>query len=157
MSAYRTSSFPASVRTEVSIEDLRQLDVLRRILALLDEPTAGASELARLVDAMPVLVARLRGRFTARTSSRPSTRPTTVLSELTMLGNRDFEAVLFELLEDLTCLRAEQEDVPEHGSIFPRLMSVHPPGPTVAVESEPPVDLVGGSSHHDGAPTERSR
>jgi len=137
MSVYRTSSIPAPLRTEVSAEDLRHLDVLERILALLDEPAASATELARLVDQMPVLVARLRMRFTARrTSNRPNPGPSTVASELAMLGNRDFEVVLFELLEDLTCLRAEQEGVPPHGSIYPRLMSVHPPHATATQDDD---------------------
>ena len=119
---YRRSSIPAPLRTEVSVEDLRHLDVLQRILRLLNEPAASAVELARLVDVMPVLAARLGARFVAKVGSRPST----ALSELTLLGNRVFEAVLFQLLEDLTDLQAEQAGIPAHGSVFPALASVHP-------------------------------
>ena len=61
MSVYRRSSIPAPLRTEVTTDDLRHLDVVMDILRLLNEPAAGAVELARLVDRMPVLAARLGG------------------------------------------------------------------------------------------------
>jgi hypothetical protein len=120
---YRRSSIPAPMRTEVTVDDLRHLEVVQRILMLLNEPAASAAALARLVDEMPVLAARLGARFAARVGSRPST----ALSELTYLGNRDFEAVLFQLLEDLTDLRAEQAGVPAHGSMLPPLATLGPP------------------------------
>lgn len=123
MSMYRRSSIPPPLRTEVAVEDLRHLEVLQRILRLLNEPAASAVELARLVEEMPVLAARLGARFNARFGNRPST----AFSELTFLGNRDFEAVLFQLLEDLTDLRAEQEGIPAHGSVFPPLATLRPP------------------------------
>jgi hypothetical protein len=117
MSVYRRSSIPAPLRTEVCVDDLRHLDVLRRILGLLNEPAASARQLAALIDEMPVLAARLGARFVARFGDRSST----VSSELTFLGNRELEAVLFDLIEELTTLRADQEGVPAHGSIFPKL------------------------------------
>lgn len=120
---YRRSSIPPPMRTEVAVEDLRHLEVVQRILRLLNEPAASAVELARLVEEMPVLAARLGARFTARFGDRPSTPS----SELTFLGNRDFEAILFQLLEDLTDLRAEQDGIPAHGSIFPPLATLRPP------------------------------
>jgi hypothetical protein len=120
---YRRTSIPPPMRTGVSVEDLRHLDVVRRLLVLLNEPAASASEVARLVDEMPVLAARLGAHFAARVGGRPSTST----SELAYLGNRELEGVLFQLLEDLTDLRAEQEGIPAHGSIFPKLATVHPP------------------------------
>lgn len=104
-------------------DDLRQLDVVQRILALLNEPAASASELARLINAMPVLAARLGARFTARAGGRTATST----SELTFLGNRELEAVLFQLLEDLTELRAEVAGIAANGSIFPKLTTMQPP------------------------------
>jgi hypothetical protein len=112
----------------VSVADLKHLDVLQQILALLNEPAASATALARLIEAMPVLAARLAQRF----ASRVGTRPATVLAEIAFLGNRDLEALLFELLCDLTDLRAEQAGIPAHGSIFPPLATVRPPA------SDPP-------------------
>jgi hypothetical protein len=120
---YRRSSIPAPLRTQVSVEDLRHLDVVQRLLTLLNEPAASAREVARLVDEMPVLAARLGARFAARVGDRPATS----MQELAFLGNRDFECVLFQLLEDLTDLRAEQAGIPAHGSAFPKLSTVHPP------------------------------
>jgi len=123
MSIYRSSSVPAPLRTDVCPDDLRQLDVVRRVLALLNEPAASAGELGRLIDAMPVLAARLAERFSARTGNRACASS----SELAFLGNRELEAVLFQLLEDLTDLSAEQAGIPAHGSMFPKLVSVQPP------------------------------
>ena len=116
MSIYRSSCIPAPLRTEVSVSDLQHLDVLRRILSLLNDPAADAGALAQLVDAMPVLAARLVARFPTASRGDPTT-----LSGIAFLGNRDLEAVLFELLCDLTDLRAEQAGIPAHGSVFPPL------------------------------------
>lgn len=135
MSVYRCSSIPAPLRTEATVDDLRHLDVVTGILRLLNEPAASAVELARLVDRMPVLAARLGARFGARVGDRPST----ALLELTLLGNRDLEAVLFKLLEELTDLQAEQSGIPAHGSVFPALASVHPGW----VDGAPPRDSLG--------------
>ena len=123
MSTCRRLSIPPPLRTEVSVADLKHLDVLQQILSLLNEPAASATALARLIEAMPVLAARLAQRF----ASRVGTRPATVLAEIAFLGNRDLEALLFELLCDLTDLRAEQAGIPAHGSIFPPLGTVRPP------------------------------
>ncbi len=43
------------------------------------------------------------------------------------MGNRTFEAVLFELLVDLTDLAAEQDGIPANGSVFPPAPTVTPP------------------------------
>jgi hypothetical protein len=123
MSPYRSSSVPAPLRTDVCSDDLRHLDVVQRILALLNEPAASAAELSRLIEAMPVLAARLGARFTARMSGRTATST----SELAFLGNRELEAILLQLLEDLTDLRAQEAGVPAHGSIFPKLSTLLPP------------------------------
>jgi hypothetical protein len=122
MSMYRRSTLPAPVRTEVCVSDLRHLDVVRRILSLLNEPAASAPALARLIDDMPVLAARLGERFAAKVGSRPAT----VAAELAFLGNRHLESVLFQLLEDLTDLSAEQAGVPAHGSMLPPLDTLRP-------------------------------
>ena len=128
MSVYRRSSIPPRgaprlLRTEVSVSDLQHLDVLRRILGVLEEPAAGARALAQLIDEMPVLAARLSEH--AMTTTEATTE-----AELAFVGNRRLEAVLFELLEDLTVLSAEQAGVSKGGSVFPPLAiaTVRPPG-----------------------------
>lgn len=133
MSVYRRSSIPPPLRTEVSPSDLQHLDVLRRILALLDQPAASAKALAQLVEEMPVLAARLGASFMATAG----TRPTTTQAELAVLGNRHLEAVLLGLLEDLMTLAAEQAGVPAHGSMFPPLATVRPPPPPLAAPPPP--------------------
>jgi hypothetical protein len=123
MSAYRTSLPPPLFRrTEVTTADLEHLDVVRRILFVLDEPAASASALATLVDEMPVLAARLGDRFLEGLRVK-----TTTQAELAYAGNRRLEAVLLELLEDLTALRAEQAGIPPSGSVFPPLATLRPP------------------------------
>lgn len=94
------------MRTEVCIGDLTQLDVVHRILALLNDAAASSSALGALVDEMPVLRARLNARFRQRFD-----RSTTSAHELATLGNRAFEEVLLALLEDLTELRASMLDL----------------------------------------------
>lgn len=126
MSVYRSSSIPAPLRmlrTEVSVSDLRHLGVVRRILAVLDEPAASADALAALIDEMPVLAARLGERFIDRHGVPTSTTQT----ELVLLGNRHLEGVLFQLLEDLTELSAEQAGIPARGSVFPPLAGLGEP------------------------------
>ena len=100
MTMGRSSRPPA--RTRVVEDDLRHLEVLHRILALLNDPAASATALAALVDSMPVLSARLSARFESRLG-----RAATSAGGLAALGNRVLEAVLLELLEDLTVLRSE--------------------------------------------------
>ncbi len=85
--------------------DLERLDVLHEILRLLNEPAAGAHEVGRLVAQFPVLAARLDARY-RRYTGRSAAPP----MALALLGNRVFEEVLLELLEDLTVLRADLDD-----------------------------------------------
>ena len=89
----------------MSRSDLGQLDVLHDILAVLNEPAADAKALGKLVERMPVLAARLQARFRSRSS-----REANAESQIALLGNRAFESVLLELLEDLTVLRAELDE-----------------------------------------------
>lgn len=98
-------------RTDVQPEDLRHLDVLHKILRLLNEPKQSAAPLARLVEKMPVLEGRVRRAYrppqwyTEDAYGEPD-----VTSVLVMIGNRGFEAVLLELLEDLTIMNGELKD-----------------------------------------------
>ena len=95
-------------RIDVQPEDLKHLDVLHKILRLLNEPKQSAAPLARLIEKLPVLEARVRRSYrppqwyTEDTYGEPD-----VTTVLVMMGNRAFEAVLLELLEDLTILNGE--------------------------------------------------
>ena len=51
----------------------------------------------------------------------------TTRGELVLLGNRHLEAVLLQLLEDLTDLSAEQAGIPARGSVFPPLATLSDP------------------------------
>lgn len=90
-------------RTEVTVDDLTRLGVLHEILALLNEPAASANALGNLIDSLPVLAARVDARYRQRCPHKEATSPV----KLVLLGNRVFESILMELLEDLTVLRAE--------------------------------------------------
>ncbi len=121
MIGYRRPSIPVPSRTALVRDDLRHLATIQRILQLLNDPAASASALAPLVESVPVLGARLRARFGANAIDRSTA------TDLAFLGNREFETVLFSLLEELTELRADAEGIPAHGSMYPPLRSVRPP------------------------------
>lgn len=98
-------------RCEVAPEDLEQLGVLHRILALLNEPGQSAAPIAALVEELPVLAARARrAHSSALRVGRGLGEPPKIAMVLASLGNRAFEALLLELLEDLTILRADLDD-----------------------------------------------
>lgn len=91
---------------QVRPEDFAQMAVLHHILRVLNDTLAGAPEIAGQVERFPVLKARVQRRFTDR-FKRPAP---SVREQIALLGNRDFEMLLLELLEDLTVLKAEMDD-----------------------------------------------
>ena len=95
-------------RCDVQKEDLAHTDVLLGILRLLNDPRQGATPIATLVTALPVLEARVRRVYRAPVGWGSLHAPP-VREVLAALGNHAFEAVLLELLEDLTVLRASLE------------------------------------------------
>ena len=100
-----------SAKQEVHPEDLARLDVLHKILHLLNEPRQSAGPIADLVAQLPVLEARVRRAYRPpQWYTEDAYGPATVRTILTVIGNRAFEAVLLQLLEDLTVLRASLED-----------------------------------------------
>ena len=95
-------------RCDVQPEDLKHLEVLHAILRLLNEPSQSARPLAALVQKMPVLEARVRRVYRApQWYTEELYGEPDVVTVLVMIGNRGFEAVLLELLEDLTVLNAD--------------------------------------------------
>jgi hypothetical protein len=100
----------ASLRCDVAAEDLQKLGVLHQILALLNDARQGAKPIAALIEQLPVLEARVRRahRSGASLDGAKRDRPP-IAAVLATIGNRAFEALLLELLEDLTVLSATLE------------------------------------------------
>ncbi len=99
------------LRTRVEPSDLEKLPLLHEILSLLADPAVSADQLGRVADRLPVLANRLKEAARGLKRSRR-----TAGESIVVLGNRGFEAILLELLEDLTVLRADLDDagcVPE--------------------------------------------
>ena len=87
--------------------DIERLDVIHALLKELNDPRASAYTIAPFVEAFPPLRARVARALAVH---RPNLKAQNVAAELVGLGNRGVEAVLLELLEDLTILRADLAD-----------------------------------------------
>ncbi len=99
-------SVPASRRAVP--EDLEHLPQVEALLSALNDPYVGIPTLALLVDKIPLLRARCqREAFLLR----PSWRIDNSEIALRAIGNKGLEKTLLELLEDLTVLKAELEDL----------------------------------------------
>jgi hypothetical protein len=88
----------------VQAGDLRCLPLVKQVLSELNDPYTGAVRLADLVDQIPALAARCRRAARQR---RPTAELDNMERTLMIIGNKGLEKVLFELLEDLTVLKAE--------------------------------------------------
>src|SRR5580658_2983129 len=97
---------PDESATQVRRGDLNRLGVLHDLLRVLNDPLAGAQQIALHVGRLPCLRARVTRRFAERLPGRnlPS-----LPEQVAALGNRALEGILLALLEDLTELRAETE------------------------------------------------
>lgn len=95
------------LRVLVAAEDLEKLDVLHELLATLNDPRASATQIARSIGRHPVLEARVL--LAGQTEDNPKRRPR-LPEQLARLGNREVEAILLQLLEDLTELDAELKE-----------------------------------------------
>jgi hypothetical protein len=91
----------------VTARDVARLDVLQRLLTILNDPQASAGSLARHVEPSSVLAARVEARFCVRNPGR--TAPSLV-QQIAILGNREIEALLLELLEDIIVLHSELQE-----------------------------------------------
>lgn len=85
----------------VTAEDLKYIEEISALLGTLNDPQAGADKLAQHVDRIQVLKVRIARRF-LRVHPRGSLAGTA--QQIALLGNRQLEAVLFELLEDIISL-----------------------------------------------------
>ena len=91
---------------QVTAADLKRLDAIHQLLEALRDPLASSKLVEHRVKQIPVLTARMI-RFAQR--NHPARNVTTLGGALGIVGNRGLEAVLLELLEDLTVLRADLE------------------------------------------------
>ena len=97
---------PDESATQVRRGDLNRLNVIHDLLRVLNDPLAGAQQIAFHAGRLPCLRARVTRRFAERLPGRavPS-----LPEQVAALGNRALEIILLALLEDLTELRADIE------------------------------------------------
>ena len=88
-------------------DDLAHLPALHAILSALNDHAAGVGQLVEPCEELPVLGARL---IAAARRQAPTRAVDTVARAMTLLGNRGFEAVLLQYLEDLTILKADLDE-----------------------------------------------
>jgi hypothetical protein len=95
---------PPGSAVRVTARDVARLDVLQRLLTILNDPQASAGSLARHVEQSSVLSARVEARFCLR---NPNRTPPSLVQQIAILGNREIEALLLELLEDIIVFHSE--------------------------------------------------
>jgi len=105
-SGRQRTDLPDESAAQVTRQDLDRLGVLHDLLRVLNDPLAGAQEIAHHVARMPPLRARVTRDFGARFPARAIPK---LPEQVAALGNREIEKILLALLEDLTVLRAEIE------------------------------------------------
>jgi hypothetical protein len=108
---FRASLQPNSA-CKVAPSDLEKLGTIHDLLHTLNDPCAGNFKVERLVSELPVLEARCMQRAQRRS---PRKRTESLSQALALIGNRGLETELLQLLEDLTCLKADLEDAASQG------------------------------------------
>ena len=108
--------------------DLDHLAVLRQTLAVLNDAGACAGKIAECIERFPALKARVLRRFHRTGSLRQGP---SLVEHLARLGNREFEKLLLELLEDLTILRGDLDEAAERRASISSVAASSPP-PTPA-------------------------
>jgi hypothetical protein len=88
----------------VTEADLKRIDDISALLLTFNDPRAGADVLSRHVERIPVLKARILRRFA---QCRPGQNTREMGQQIALLGNRELEAILFQLLEDIVTLSSE--------------------------------------------------
>jgi hypothetical protein len=115
--------------------DLAHLAVLRETLSVLNDAGACAGRIAECIERFPALKARVQRRF-HRGGARG--QGPSLAEYLARLGNREFERVLLELLEDLTLLRGELDEAAEREASAPAPAPVGArPGSAVTLSARP--------------------
>lgn len=108
----------------ITAADLAHLAVLRETLSVLNDACASAGKIAECIERFPVLKARVQRRFHRGESLRSGA---SLAEHLARLGNREFEKLLLELLEDLTMLRGELDEAAERKASISPVAASSPP------------------------------
>jgi hypothetical protein len=106
-----TSVHPRSVQPRLdprlSASDLGRLPVLHAILSALNDKNVSAAVIASHVERLPALHARIGAEYRRWRAHEPSIHSVSLAEQIATIGNRQVEAVLLELLEELTMLSAD--------------------------------------------------
>jgi hypothetical protein len=97
------TQLPAVDPCAVTATDLKRIDDISALLLTFNDPRAGADVLSRHVERIPVLKARVLRRFEA---NHPGRKTREIGQMIALLGNRQLETILFELLEDIVALNS---------------------------------------------------
>jgi hypothetical protein len=116
---------PKESELVVSEADVERIDVLQSLLTTLNDPRASATALARDVERMPVLQARIEVRYRARSGGNYA--PPRLSEQIGRLGNRELEGILLELLEDVVIVGSELAET-RRSSQAPAAPLTLPPG-----------------------------
>jgi hypothetical protein len=107
--SHRPSAPPPAAaprRRDVDASDLERIDVLTALLLTLNDPRASALSVAKHVQDLEVLAARIEERFRQRSTGQPPK----LIEQIALLGNRELETILLGLLEDVVALHSEIHD-----------------------------------------------
>ncbi len=99
----RPAAPPAIDPCAVTQADLKRIEDISALLLTFNDPRAGADVLSRHVERIPVLKARVLHRFAAH---HPGRKTREIGQMIALLGNRQLESILFELLEDIVSLNS---------------------------------------------------
>jgi hypothetical protein len=100
---------PSAADLQVAAGDLEHIDILQALLATLNDPRASAGQLVRHIQQSRVLSSRIEARFCQRQANREVPGLT---EQIALLGNREIESVLLQLLEDIIELASQMPDTP---------------------------------------------
>ena len=103
----RPSKPPSGEDLRVAPVDVERIDILQALLLTLNDPRASAGELVRHIQQSRVLSMRIDARFRQRYANREAPK---LAEQIAILGNRELESVLMELLEDIVALHSQMKD-----------------------------------------------
>jgi hypothetical protein len=106
-SAGASISPPSPDDLRVTAADIAGIDVLQSILAVLNDPRASAGSLANQIRRSRVLSARIADHFHRRNVRHP---PQELAQQIAIIGNRELEALLLQVLEDVITLHSEMAE-----------------------------------------------
>ena len=109
LSTRRSHPAPQRDPTRVTADDLRRIDALSSLLLTLNDPRAGADQIARHANGLPTLKSRIERRFL---QLHPKLVRHGLAQQIAILGNRTLEGILLELLEDVVAFHSETSSGP---------------------------------------------